>query len=320
MDFFKIIFGSRKKPARFGITCKDIRGLVDGSPIPQFVIDRNHTVIYWNKALAEYSGMASEEVVGTNQHWRAFYGYERPCLADLLIDGQIEMISKLYKGKYSKSKLVPEAYTATDFFPAMGKGGKWLYFTAAPIKDGKGAVIGAVETLEDVTERKKAEIALEKHAENLQKSKKALIGAVKDLKDEKIKLGKEKAKGEAILMSIGDGLVITDNEGKVMFVNSVFENMVGWKLREIAGRHLFEIMPCQDENGNAVPPEKRLVSRVLGGEKPKTAVFYYVAKDGTRFPGAVTVRDISFDGNVIGTVSVLRDATRRKDIDQGNRL
>ena len=131
--------------------------IIRGSPIPQFVIDRDHNIINWNEALEKYSGITVEEILGTNQQWRAFYPSERPCLADLLVDGAIEMVPHWYSGKYAKSKLIENAYEATDFFPHMGESGIWLYFTAAPIHDEDGLVIGAVETLEDITERKRAE-------------------------------------------------------------------------------------------------------------------------------------------------------------------
>lgn len=134
-----------------------LKAVVYGSPIPQFVIDRDHQVVYWNNALEEITGIRASEVIGTNQHWRAFYGAERPCMADLVVDGDIERIPELYQGKYSRSKLVASAYEATDYFPALGEDGKWLFFTAAAIRDVSGQVIGALETLEDVTERKQAE-------------------------------------------------------------------------------------------------------------------------------------------------------------------
>jgi len=144
-----------------------LNSILKGSPIPQFVIDRDHRVIHWNDALEEYSGINAEEVIGTTQHWRAFYREERPCMADLLVDGAIEKIPEWYKGKYAKSRLIDDAYEATDFFPQMGERGTWLYFTAAPIKDDNGEIVGAVETLEDVTERRFTENALKQALKKL---------------------------------------------------------------------------------------------------------------------------------------------------------
>ncbi len=137
-----------------------LNAIIRGSPIPQFIIDRNHRVIKWNEALEKYSGIKAEEVIGTDQHWKAFYQQERPCMADLLVDEKLEKIPLWYSGKCARSKLINDAYEATDFFPKLGKTGIWLHFTAAPIRDLNGAIIGAIETLEDITERKMAEAAL----------------------------------------------------------------------------------------------------------------------------------------------------------------
>jgi PAS domain S-box-containing protein len=147
-----------------------LNAVIRGSPIPQFVIDRDHKVIQWNEALEVYSGISAKEVLGTNQQWRAFYPSERPCMADLLVEGQIEKISRWYAGKYTKSPLIEDAYEATDFFPHMGPSGTWLRFTAAPIRDEKGEIIGAVETLDDITQRKTAEESLARKAEELARS------------------------------------------------------------------------------------------------------------------------------------------------------
>src|SRR5208337_2139148 len=113
---------------------RHMKVIMDGSPLPQFDIDKNHRVTHWNRALEEYSGIKSEDVIGTNQHWRAFYPGERPCMADLLVEGAIDTIRQLYASKYSPSRLIEGAFEATDFFPAM-RGGTWLHFIAAPFRD-----------------------------------------------------------------------------------------------------------------------------------------------------------------------------------------
>lgn len=131
-----------------------LRNILQGSPIPTFVIDNNHIVTYWNRAVEEYSRIKANDIVGTKQHWKAFYYEERPCMADLLLDERIDDIPQYYPGKYRPSDLIEGAYEAVDYLPRLDK---WLFFTAAPMRDSNGKMVGAVETLQDITETKKAE-------------------------------------------------------------------------------------------------------------------------------------------------------------------
>ena len=132
------------------------RAIADGSPIPTFAIDRAHRLVAWNHALEEYSGIPAVDVLGTTQQWRAFYPAERPCLADLTVDGAADQIPVWYGDAWDHSPMVRGAYEATDYFPHM-RGGRWLFFTAAPLYDADGRIAGAVETLQDITERKRTE-------------------------------------------------------------------------------------------------------------------------------------------------------------------
>ena len=147
---------------------QSLQSIIGSSPIPAFIIGKDHLIIYWNKALEELSGIKAKEVVGTGQQWRAFYKTARPCMADLLVDKYTKKIPQWYSGKFIKSKLITGAYEATDYFPELGKRGRWLRFTAAIIRNSKGSVIGAVETLEDITLAKRAEEALLKAHEELE--------------------------------------------------------------------------------------------------------------------------------------------------------
>lgn len=146
--------------------------VIQGSPIPTFVIDKKHKVIYWNKALEELSRISREEILGTSEHWRAFYRNERPCMADILVDAALSDINYWYENKWTKSTLIDEAYEATNFFPDLGSKGKWLHFTAASIRDPKGELVGAIETLEDITARKRIEESSRRLAERLRRAEK----------------------------------------------------------------------------------------------------------------------------------------------------
>lgn len=166
-----------------------IDAIVGGSPIPQFVIDGNHKVLFWSEALEKYSGIKSGDVIGTDRHWKAFYPKKRPTLPDLLIDGEEKRIPEFYEGKYDKSQFIEGAYEAVDFFPHMKKTGKWLHFTATVIRDEKGSIIGGIETLEDINERIIAEEELKKSEDrfrelfNSMKSGVAVYKAVDNGKD-----------------------------------------------------------------------------------------------------------------------------------------
>jgi diguanylate cyclase (GGDEF)-like protein len=126
--------------------------------IPLFVIDRNHRVICWNRAIECLTGMSGKDVLGTDQHWRALYASKRPTMADLVVDAMHEeVIDSFYDGNYGKSTVLDAAYETECFFPALGDKGKWLLCTAAPLLDASGSIVGAVETLLDTTERKRVE-------------------------------------------------------------------------------------------------------------------------------------------------------------------
>jgi PAS domain S-box-containing protein len=132
--------------------------IVQGSSVPTLVIDKEHRVTHWNTACEKIIGISAGEMIGTRNQWMPFYPEKRPIMADLILDNAIEAdIEALYTGKYRKSELIESAYEAVDFFSHMGDGGRWLFFTAAPLKDADGNTIGAIETLQDISEQKRAE-------------------------------------------------------------------------------------------------------------------------------------------------------------------
>lgn len=134
--------------------------------LPTFVLDNNHNIIFWNKALEQLTNKNQKEMIGTRNQWIAFYATERPTLADLIIEGgKDETVSKFYENKYKTSALIEDAYEAEDFFPDIGEKGEWLSFMAASITDAQGKVIGAIETLTNISKEKHSQIALQESEE-----------------------------------------------------------------------------------------------------------------------------------------------------------
>jgi len=145
--------------------------ILDANPVPCFVIDSQHCVVHWNKGCEQVLGVAASAITGSNEHWQCFYPTPRPTLADLIVDGKIdEIANKLYpENGLRRSTVIADAYESEAFFPQLGPKGRHLYFTAAPIRDEQGSIVGAVETLQDVSAQRSAERALLESHENLER-------------------------------------------------------------------------------------------------------------------------------------------------------
>lgn len=153
-----------------GATQARLAQIIDGSPIAAFVLDRDHLVTHWNRACEKLTGVEAESILGTSKQWRAFYSGERPMMADLIVDGESESEVARHYSRWRRSELIDGAFEAEEFFPNFGKEGCWLYFTAAPLRNPAGRVIGAIETLRDITEQRRAEAGLQDRAEALQQA------------------------------------------------------------------------------------------------------------------------------------------------------
>jgi PAS domain-containing protein len=129
--------------------------ILQGIFVPTFVIDSRRIITHWNKALENLTGLTATEMIGTRNHWRVLYQSERPLMADLVVEKASEdTIASYYNGKFRKSAAIEAAYEVEDYFPELDR---WLFFTATPLADNNGGIIGAIETLQDITEQKRAE-------------------------------------------------------------------------------------------------------------------------------------------------------------------
>lgn len=129
----------------------------------------------------------------------------------------------------------------------------------------------------------------------------------------------EKAKDEAMLSSIGEGLVAVDREGKIMLVNQVFTDILGWTPEEAIGEYFWDIVKVLDRSGNALNVEDRLVKNVLSSGKSSSITvgdgYEYVRKDGSSVAVSVTASPIKEGAKLLGAVQVFNDATKEKEID-----
>ena len=131
------------------------------SPTPQFFINLNHKIVFWNRAMEIMTKLKEEEMMGTTLQWKAFYPDPRPCLADVLLNDNATRSGQL-QGKENIIPKNPEKPAeTTEFFPASGPCGRWLRCTATLIRDTNGNITGVMESLEDVTDVKQREFQVD---------------------------------------------------------------------------------------------------------------------------------------------------------------
>ncbi len=125
-------------------------------PDPTFVIDRDGRVIAWNRAMETMTGIAAKDMLGRGNYEYAvpFYGERRPLLIDMVLSGDESVAGRLARVKRRGDVLFGESYT-----PRRGVRTERVYLsgTAAPLYDSQGNLVGAIESIRDITERKRAE-------------------------------------------------------------------------------------------------------------------------------------------------------------------
>jgi PAS domain S-box-containing protein len=201
-------------------------------------------------------------------------------MADLLVDGAVDRIHEWYPGKFARSALVENAYEAIDFFPRMGAEGKWIYLTAAPIMDEKGAIIGAMETLEDITPRKRAE--------------------------------EELLKSERRFRELADLLPLvvfeTDAQGMLSYVNRRAFEAFGCTEEEFRnGISIFQVIHEQDRER-----AKMTFSTIREGSHAEKEEFTAVRKNGSTFPLTVYISRVQHEKVFHGLRGVVIDVTEQK--------
>ncbi len=135
--------------------------IVEANPIPTLVLDREHRIVFWNRACVELTGYSRESMIGSQDAWKPFYATPQPILADLIINGDLTQLSRYFGGKNLRpSPMMKGAFEAESFHENLGGKPRYLYFLAAPIYDTTGELWGAIESIQDLTERKALEAKL----------------------------------------------------------------------------------------------------------------------------------------------------------------
>lgn len=254
--------------------------LVANSAVATFVLNPQHKVVLWNRACEALTGIPAMDVVGINNHWKAFYGQKRPTLADIIIDSSFEQLPSLYKS-FKRSVFVPNGLHAEGWHSNMNGRDRYIIFNAAPVYDSRGELAVVVETLHDVTERKRTEEMLRKQLDFT----------------------------AAVLETVGSMVLVLDRKGKIVQFNRACEEVSGYTFEEVQGKYVWDFLLPPEQVETAKGVFKNLVPRMF----PNKYENHWVAKDGSRKLIAwSSTALLSSDGSVDFVIPTGIDITERK--------
>jgi PAS domain S-box-containing protein len=274
---------------------------IDFLPDATFVIDLSGRVIAWNRAIEEMTGVGKDDILGQGGYQYAvpFYGNPRPILIDLIFSGNSDI-----EAGYAYTEKKEKTIYAEGFTPCINNGkGAYMWGKASPLFDNEGKIIGAIESIRDITGRKLAE-------DKLQASNQQLLD---------------------IIDFLPDATFVIDQEGRVIAWNHVIEQLTGVKKEDILGKGNYSYaIPFHGE------PRPIFIDLIFADESIVKQQYDYIRKEGNTFYGETFAQAaykgkgaylwvkasplIDKDGNVVGAIQSIRDITGLKHLEERFRL
>lgn len=180
---------------------------------------------------------------------------------------------------------------------------KWVLDRGHAVWGKNGKVERIAGSTTDISRMKDVENVLQSKTEELEKA------------NEIVK--QDKVKYEALLTSMGDGMIATNKDGEVVVMNPQAAKMLGRDAESSVGKFFTDIIPLeQNEKETMIPLDERPVLRTLLGGSRITMVSYYFRTDGAEVTDTGNFAPIMLDDRIIGAVVVFRDITKEKEIDK----
>ncbi len=276
-------------------TQKRLWQIIDFLPDATFVIDRMGTVIAWNRAMEKMTGVSASAMLGRGDYEYAvpFYGVRKPMLANLIFMPEEEI-----EKRYDTIQQAGDTLVVDIFIPSFGQGGTYFWAKASPLYDSKGTVTGAIETIRDITDRKRAEQEMERTRQRLAE----------------------------IISFLPDATFVIDREGTVIAWNRAMEEMTGVPASAMLGKGDYEY---------AVPfygvKKPMLANLILMPGEEVEQRYSHVTREGTTLvvdtfiqknggPGryfwakASPLYDLG--GKTVGAIETIRDITERRELEE----
>jgi len=225
--------------------------IINFLPDATFAIDTHGVVIAWNRAMEKMTGIRATQILekGDYEYALPFYRERRPILIDLVLRDDPATTVKYQNLIRDQKNLIAEV-TIPHF--NNGKGAS-LWFIASPLYDTRGTIIGAIESIRDITARKQAEKELLRKNEELQAAYEELTTAEEELRQNYDEMRKSQA--ELRLSEERYRNVVEDQteficrftpDGTHVFVNEAYCRYFGLKHDEILGHRFRPKIPTED--------------------------------------------------------------------------
>jgi PAS domain S-box-containing protein len=216
---------------------RKLMDIIEFLPDATFVIDQEKKVVAWNRAMEELTGVPKEEMVGQGDYAYSvpFYGERLPVLIDHFGDANLGDWRQLYNFvEVNKDTLYAES-----FIPFLNEGrGSYLWVTASPLFDSEGNIVGAIESLRDITYRKRSEEALRSSEERYRKLSENLERRVdegtRELRDTNVALRDSEARFRRIIENLREGHIFYshDTNGTFNYVSPSHADVLGYQDRD----------------------------------------------------------------------------------------
>ncbi|HSQ93524.1 MAG TPA: PAS domain S-box protein, partial [Methanoregula sp.] len=258
---------------------RQILDIIEFLPDATYVIDQDHRVIAWNRLMETVSGVPKAEMLGKGDHEYAipFYQERRPMMADIVMERNAR-----YEQSYDVSSFDGEIFSAETWAP-LAYGGKGGYFmgVATPLRDKQGKIVGAIQSIRDITGRKHAEEALRETSQYL----------------------------ENLINHANAPIVVWGPDYCITRFNRAFEHLTGLSMEEVRGKTPEILIPVEYRD-----EAMDLIRETSTGERWETVEIPILTKDGstrTVLWNSATVYDA--DGTTrIATIAQGQDITDRK--------
>ena len=142
---------------RVNVSEQILLNIINFSPDGIFAIDKDGRVIIWNEEVERMTGVKKANIVGKGnyEHSLTFYGERKPILIDLALTPDVDLEKKYPTLIRDGNSLTGENFTPNTF----GGQGNYCWGKAAPIYDSQKNIVGAIEVVRDITEKKNFEMA-----------------------------------------------------------------------------------------------------------------------------------------------------------------